>query len=206
MTTYALPLNGSVRHDHAHSQTHLRGLPQERFPRQHDASPTRKDISTNNLHSHLHSHPSPDRTQTHSELSNHQRFKLNAQLSAARGGANGHINGEVKGMEHHVNLDSVTVRPRGNSYGFPRVNKDTDHSPHSGVPPSTTGTPSRSVLLSPYHGVLQDLDNTRLMNLEDGQFPMSSSRLYLSRCLTSSFHLRTRIYQYCLSRMLRSQA
>lgn len=148
MTTYALPLNGSVRHGHAHSQTQIRGLPQERFPSQHDTidtNPTRKELSTNNLRTHLHSHSNPDRTQAHSELSNHQRFKLNAQLSAARGCSNGPVNGEVKGMEHHINLASVTVRPRGNSYGFPKVSKGIDHGTTAS---STAGTSSRSVLLA----------------------------------------------------------
>ena len=146
MTTYALPLNGTVRHGHTQSHTHAQRLPQERFPGQHDTkdtSPTRKETTASRLPTHLHSHSSPDRTQPYSELSNHQRFKLNAQFSAARSGANGHINGEVKGMEHHINQASVTVRPRGNSYGFPRANKGTDHSASAS---GTAGTSSRSVL------------------------------------------------------------
>lgn len=146
MTTYALPLNGSITHGRGHSQTQTRGLPQERFLSQHDArdtNPTRKERSSNNLHTHLHSLSSPDRTQAHSELSNHQRSKANAQLPAARSGANGHINGGVKGMDYHINQASVTVRPRGNSYGFPKVNKSTEN---GAAPSSTVGASSRSVL------------------------------------------------------------
>jgi len=158
MTTYALPLNGTITHGHGHSPTQTRGLPQERFLGQCDArdtSPTRKEISPNNFQTHLHSHSNPVRTQAQPELSNHQRFKLNAQVSAARSGANGHINGGVA-MEHHINQASATVRPRGNSYGFPKVNKGTEH---GAAASSTVGASSRSVLLAVTMGFHRALAN-----------------------------------------------
>ncbi len=142
--TYALPLNGPVRHGHGHARSQHRVAPQERFPSQHmsiDSSPTRKEISATNPHKHSHSHSYPDRAHAPSETNDH-RFNSNVDYSAAKAGANGHTNGQAKGMEYYANQDSVVVRPRGYSYGLPKVDRDTNHSKSQ---PTSAKVSARSV-------------------------------------------------------------
>lgn len=145
-TTYALPMNGTVTQDHEHTRSHNRTLPQERFPSQHtliDAGPTSKEMSDSSFHTHLHPHSYPERSQVQPDLSNHQRFSLNAHLSAAECGVNGHIKGGAKGMEQFCNGASLASRTQGDGYGFPIVDRNTSH---GAAAPGSVRTSSRSVL------------------------------------------------------------
>ncbi|KAI9872041.1 MAG: putative zinc transporter msc2, partial [Pleopsidium flavum] len=177
-TTYALPMNSTVTPSYEHTRSHSRRLPQERFPSQHrliDAGPTSKAIPDSSLPTHLHPHSYPERSQVQPDLSNHQRFNLNAQLSTAESGVNGHIKGGAKGMEQLCNGGSLASRPQGDGYGFPIVDKNTSH---SAAVSASVRTSSGSVLSTV---------SIRLQNSFKHQLTISRSWLLSNEIITSMF-------------------
>lgn len=131
-TTYALPFDGAPTRAHGHVRSHNRKSLQERFSGQPilvGADPTRKETPAGNYYTHQPSQSHSDHLRAQSDLANSERQPIGAPLSATSHGGNGQINGGAKGMEHHVNMASLVSRPRGNSYGFSKANKDSTYSP-----------------------------------------------------------------------------